>query len=357
MFPLAFGIIRDEFPRERVPTGIALLGAIAAMGTGIGLPLGGLLADGPGYHWIFWSAAIMGVAATLATHFFVPESPIRTPGRVDFAGAGILTAGLSALLVGISRGGDWGWAAPSTVGVIALGLGTLVAFGLFERRPCDPLINMPTFARRPVLTTNVSTILIGSTMVSTMILVPQLAQLPSGGEVGFGLSTTEGGLLLVPASLISLLVAPIVGRIGERRGSKLPFLAGCVVTSSGLALLAFAHGSVVEVVLGCCLMAAGAGATLAAVPNLVIVAVDPRETGEAIGTNTVMRNIGSAIGAQLAGSVIAGHVLANGLPSDEGFTIAFLIGAVGAGVAAVAVLFIPGSVHRSPRAGTASEMA
>src|SRR3954467_9086114 len=126
VFPLSFGIIRDEFPAERVPTGIALLGAIAAIGSGIGLPLGGVLADGPGYHWIFWLGAIMGVLATITTHLFVPESPVRTPGRVDLAGAGILAAGLTALLIGISRGGDWGWSSDRAVGLIAAGLVILV---------------------------------------------------------------------------------------------------------------------------------------------------------------------------------------------------------------------------------------
>src|SRR4051795_11702958 len=98
VFPLSFGIIRDEFPRERVPTGMALLGAIAAVGSAIGLPLGGVLADGPGFHWIFLLAAVMGALATLTTYLFVPESPVRNPGRVDFVGAGILGAGLTALL-------------------------------------------------------------------------------------------------------------------------------------------------------------------------------------------------------------------------------------------------------------------
>jgi hypothetical protein len=62
------------------------------------------------------------------------------------------------------------------------------------------------------------------------VLVPQLAQLPKGGDVGFGLSATEAGLLLAPGSLLSLLVAPIVGRLGERRVSTPPFLAGCLLT-------------------------------------------------------------------------------------------------------------------------------
>src|SRR5438874_13092886 len=74
VFPLCFGVVRDEFPKERVPTGIALLGAIAAIGSSIGLPLGGVLTDGPGYHWIFVVAAIMGVLATATTVLFVPKS-------------------------------------------------------------------------------------------------------------------------------------------------------------------------------------------------------------------------------------------------------------------------------------------
>jgi MFS family permease len=344
VFPLSFGIIRDEFPAERVPTGIALLGAIAAIGSGIGLPLGGVLADGPGYHWIFWLGAIMSVLATITTHLFVPESPVRTPGRVDFAGAGILAAGLTALLIGISRGGDWGWGSDRTLALLAAGLLVLVAFVFFERRTREPLINMRTLARRPVLTTNISTLLIGSAMISTFVLVPQLAQLPEGGEVGFGLSATEAGLLLVPGSILSLVLAPLVGRVGERRGSKLPFLAGCVVTAGALLGLALAHDSVGIVILWCALLFAGVGAAFAAIPNLIVSAVDEHETGEATGTNTVIRNIGAAVGAQVAGTVVAGHILASGLPADEGYKIAFLIGCAGAVVAALSVLFIPGRV-------------
>src|SRR6187549_2841681 len=78
VFPLSFGIVRDEFPRERVPSGIALLGAVAGIGGAIGLPLGGLLADQASFHWIFWLAAAMGVGSALAVVKFVPESPVRT---------------------------------------------------------------------------------------------------------------------------------------------------------------------------------------------------------------------------------------------------------------------------------------
>ena len=348
VFPLSFGIIRDEFPAHKVPTGIALLGAISAIGSGVGLPLGGVLTDGPGYHWIFIVAAIMGALATFTTIKFVPESPIRTPGRVDFVGAGILAVGLTALLVAISRGADWGWGSPETIGLIAAGLIVLIAFGVFEARHKAPLVNMKTLARRPVLTTNISTLLIGSAMIATFVLVPQLAQLPDDGEgAGFGLSATQAGLLLAPGSLLSLLIAPFVGKAGERFGSKPPFFVGCLIVAAALLAMAFAHGSPAIVIVWCALLFAGVGIAFASIPNLIVNAVDSTETGEATGVNTIIRNIGSAIGAQVAGVIIASHVIATGGVEDAGFTLAFLLGAVGAFVAAASVLLIPGRTRAS----------
>jgi MFS family permease len=347
VFPLCFGVVRDEFPKSKVPTGMALLGAIAAIGASIGLPLGGVLTDGPGYHFIFVLAAIMGVLATATTVLFVPKSPIRTPGRVDLSGAAILGIALAALLVAISRGADWGWESTKTLALMLIGINGLGLFGFVQRRKREPLVNMRTFVRRPVLTTNIATLLIGSAMISTFVLVPQLAQLPKGGEIGFGLSATDAGLLLAPGGIASLLIAPFVGRIGETSGSKTPFLAGCLIVVGALFGLAVDHHSIGLVILWSCLVSVGSGAAFAAIPNLIVTAVSDRETGEATGVNTIMRNIGSAIGAQIAGSIIATHVLASGLPQGAGFKLAFLLSAAGAVVAALAVLFIPGR-RRAP---------
>ncbi len=234
VFPLSFGIVRDEFPRERVPSGIALLGAVAGIGGAIGLPLGGLLADQVGFHWIFWLSAAMGVVSTIAIVKFVPESPVRTPGKLDLAGAGILAVGLSGVLIGISRANDWGWGSTKTLGLIAAGLVVLALFVQFERRHDQPLINMRTMARRPVLTTNLSTLLVGFGLFGTFVLVPQLAELPEATGYGFGLNATVAGLLMAPGGLMMILVAPLVGRIGERSGSKLPLVVGCLVAAVGL---------------------------------------------------------------------------------------------------------------------------
>src|SRR5947207_7543897 len=99
IFPLAFAIIRDEFPRERVPHGIAMISAILGIGGGLGIVLAGPIVEHLSYHWLFWFPLIAVVVAMLGTLFFVPESPIKTPGRVDMLGAGLLAGWLVALLV------------------------------------------------------------------------------------------------------------------------------------------------------------------------------------------------------------------------------------------------------------------
>jgi EmrB/QacA subfamily drug resistance transporter len=327
VFPLSFGIVRDEFPRERIPTGIALLGATAGIGGAIGLPLGGLLADHASYHWIFWLSAAMGVAATVTTIRFVPESPVRTPGRVDVAGAAILAAGLSALLIAISRANDWGWTSGRTLGLIAAGLVLLTGFVAFERRHAEPLINMRTLARPPVLITDLATLLVGFGLFGTFVLIPQIAELPKGGDVGLGLDATEAGLLMAPGGIAMLLIAPLVGRVGERMGSKPPLVAGAVLAAAGLVGLAFDHGSALGIVLWGLLLNAGVGCAFAALPNLIVSAVDVHETGEATGVNTIARNIGASLGGQVAASIVASHVVAGGFPADRGFELAFLISA------------------------------
>ena len=80
IFPLAFGIIRDEFPAEKVPGSIGLISAILGVGGGVGLVLGGVMVDQVSYHAIFWIGAVMAVIAAVATELFIPESPVRRPG-------------------------------------------------------------------------------------------------------------------------------------------------------------------------------------------------------------------------------------------------------------------------------------
>src|SRR3954471_15795215 len=118
IFPLCFAIIRDEFPREKIGRAVGLMSAIAGIGGGLGLILGGLIVDHASYHWIFWLGAVMGAGAAVCAHVLVPESPIRTPARLDLPCAVLLAVGLTLPLIAISQASRVGWGSVRTLGLI-----------------------------------------------------------------------------------------------------------------------------------------------------------------------------------------------------------------------------------------------
>ena len=152
VFPLAFGIIRDEFPRDRVPQGIALISALLGIGAVPGIVLAGPIVDALNYHWLFWIPLAVVVIATVATILFVPESPVRAPGRVNWLGAALLSAWLVALLVAISEGPSWGWSDARTLGLLVLFAVLLVAWVGAEGRAAEPLVDMRMMRLRGVWT-------------------------------------------------------------------------------------------------------------------------------------------------------------------------------------------------------------
>jgi EmrB/QacA subfamily drug resistance transporter len=340
IFPLCFSIIRDEFPRERVGRAVGLTSAIAGIGGGLGLVVGGLLVDYASYHWIFWLGAAMGVAAAVATKLLVPESPIRTPARLDLRGAFVLAVGLVLPLIAISQANDVGWASMRTLALIAAGLVVLGFWVVLQRRTAEPLADIAALTRPPVLITNVTTLLVGFGMFGSYILIPMVAEAPKSTGYGFGADATNAGLLLVPGAFAMLFLGPLSGVIGSRFGNKIPLALGGVVTALGLGLLAAAHGTQLDVIVFSVLMSAGIGLAFAAMPNLIIEAVPLHQTGEATGFNALVRSVGSSLGSQVSAAVVASGAAA-GLATDAGFTHAFAVSAVVAGCAGAVALLIP----------------
>jgi EmrB/QacA subfamily drug resistance transporter len=340
IFPLCFAIIRDEFPRDRVARGVGLMSAIAGIGGGLGLVLGGLLVDHLSYHWIFWLGAAMGVAAAISTELLVPESPIRTPARLDVRGALVLAVGLVLPLIAISRAHQVGWGSFQTLLLISAGLLVLGFWVALERRTREPLADIDALARPPVLLTNVATLLVGFGMFGSFVLIPTLAETPTSTGYGLGLDATRAGLLLVPGALAMLVFGPLSGIVGSRLGNKVPLSVGGFLTALGLALLAVAHGSQAEIILFSLVMSSGIGLAFAAMPNLIIEAVPAHQTGEATGFNALVRSVGSSLGSQVSATILASSAVA-GIATDAGFTHAFAVSAVVAVCAGVVAIFIP----------------
>jgi MFS family permease len=134
VFPLAFAIIRDEFPREKVPVGIAMISSILGIGGGLGILLAGPIVEHLGYHWLFWLPLVAVVAAGLGAFFVIPESPVKTPGRISWTGSLLLSSWLVALLVGVSQGHAWGWTSARVLSLFALAVVLCFAWMAAEAR-------------------------------------------------------------------------------------------------------------------------------------------------------------------------------------------------------------------------------
>src|SRR4051794_5817424 len=211
IFPLAFGIIRDEFPRGKSAQGIALISAILGIGGGLGIVLAGPIISAFDYHWLFWFPLIATVAATVATVFFIPESPVKSPGRVDWGGAALLSSWLVLLLLGITQTSAWGWGDPRVWALLAAAAAMLAIWIGFEQRSREPLVEMAMMRIRGVWTVNAAAFLVGAGMYSSFILVPEFVETPISSGYGYGSSVTQAGLFLLPATAMMLAISPIAG--------------------------------------------------------------------------------------------------------------------------------------------------
>jgi EmrB/QacA subfamily drug resistance transporter len=342
IFPLCFGIIRDEFPRERVGQSIGLISATLGIGGGLGLVIGGLLIDHTSYHWIFWLSAAMSICAALAVQLFIHESPTRQPGKVDVRGAVVLGVGLVLPMIGIARANDWGWGSGRVIGLVVVGGAILVGWVQLQKRTAEPMADIATLRRPPVLMTNIATVLVGFGMFGSYILIPQLAESAESTGYGFGLSATAAGVLMLPSALAMLFVGPVSGILGARLGNKVPLALGAVATAVGMILMGVWHDSQLQILVFNTIASIGVGLAYAAMPNLIVDAVPPEQTGQATGFNAVVRSIGSSLGSQVTAAILAGSVLAStDLPGDDGYTAAFVISGVVALAAGAFAVFIP----------------
>jgi EmrB/QacA subfamily drug resistance transporter len=342
VFPLAFGIIRDEFPPERVAQGIGLISATFGIGGGVGLVAAGAIVDHLSYEWIFWIAFIVTAIAVVCTLLFVPESPIKVPAKIDWAGAALLSVGLGALLLGISEGPRWGWTSAKTLGLFSASVVAFVAWVRFELRVPAPLVDMRMMRRRGVWTTNLAGLLVGFGMFGSFILIPQFVQAPPEAGYGFDATVTEAGLILLPSTAVMLFAGPIAGWLGGRLGSRLPLLIGTLLSACAFALIALAHDHRWELYIGTALMGAGIGFAFAAMANLIVEAVDPTETGVATGMNTIMRTVGGSLGGQISATIVSASVIAGThIAQESGYTIAFLLSSAVMVLAFCATLLVP----------------
>jgi EmrB/QacA subfamily drug resistance transporter len=345
IFPLAFGIVRDEFPRERVAGSIGILSSILGVGGGIGIVIGGLIVEHLDYHWLYWIPLVVTAVAAVCTWRFVPESPVRVPGRVNWLAAALMTAGFCCVLIAISETTTWGWGSARTLGLLALGLMLCAAWVAVEVRSEQPLIDMTMMRIRGVWTTNLVAFLLGGGMYASFLIFPQFAQLPTSTGSGFGASVVTAGVYLLPGALGMSLLGSVAGRVARRYGPKSAVIAGSGITAAAFGFFAAVHGHPIDMLISTALMGIGIGLAFAALGNLSVQAVPAHQTGVATGMNTVMRTLGGALGGQIVATFIAENVV-HGLPTITGFTDSLVLQAGFLVVAMLAGVLVPPALGR-----------
>ena len=340
VFPLAFGIIRDTFPPEKMAAGLGMVSAIFGIGGGIGLPLSGVIVDNLDLSWLFW-IALIALPAALVAFKLVPESPSAERTKIDWVGALLLSIALASILLGVTEANDWGWA---SLEILALLIGGVLLLGVwlrFEATLEQPLIELRILQRRAVATTNLAGLLIGFAMFSSFLLIPGFAQTPEATGYGFGMSVTGAGLILAPAAVAQFIAGPLAGKLGAHIGFRPTLAAGAGLVAATFGMLAVAHSHPWHFVVASILLGAGISFGLASMANLIVGAVPQGDVGIATGLNTITRTVGGAFGSAIATAILAGSVIGGGLPTEGAYTTAFALSSIGGVLAVGAALLVP----------------
>jgi MFS family permease len=279
--------------------------------------------------------------AAFFTWRYIPESPVRSPGRVNWLSAALMTVGICAVLIAIAQTTTWGWGSAKTIGLMLVGLFFCGLWVLNEVRSPVPLVDMKMMRIRGVWTTNLAAFLLGAGLYSSFIVFPQFAQLPTSTGFGFGASVVVSSIYLLPSALTMSVLGTLAGRVSARFGSKVALVAGAAISAVAFGYAAIAHQHPYEMLITAALLGIGIGLAFAALGNLIVQAVPATQTGVASGMNTVMRTLGGALGGQLTATFIANNV-AHGLPTVHGFVYSYLMAAAFLVVCVLAGMLVPG---------------
>ena len=347
LIPVGISIMRDELPKKKVGSAIALMSATLGIGGALGLPLGGILFDRFGWESIFWVSAGVGVAIGVAVLLVVSESKVKTRGRFDLLGAILLSIALTALLLVISKGGSWGWDSEQTILLVVVTAVVLAFWVPYSLKVSQPLVDLRTSARRPILLTNIASILVGSALMANMLITTQQLQQPAEAS-GFGLTAVAAGMAMVPSGLAMVAFAPVSGSMINPLGGRITLMAGAAIMAVAYLARVFYGDTVLAVIIGSTVVGIGSAVAYAAMPSLIMANVPITETASANGLNALLRALGtstaSAVIAALL-SLVTVTVAGQQIPALAAFQDVFWLAAVASLVCCGVAWFVPKRVR------------
>jgi MFS family permease len=347
LFPLSISVLRRELPEERLSVAMSVVSSTLAVGGVVGLVATGLLTgDGNDYRRPFWIGLGVTLLSLGLSALLLPRRPATGSGRVDWWGALVLGAGLVLLLLPVSQGHAWGWRSPAVLGCLAGSVVVLAGWLSLQRRTAEPLVRPAMLADRRMVIPDVAGLMTGIALFASFLVVLQYVQIPPAlTGYGFGASVLEASVIyLLPGGLVGIALAPLAGKVVSRVGALPTLLVGAAFGVAGFGLLAVLRGEPWLVIVAGLLTQVSVTVAYAALPALVVQAVQETETGVANAVNSIARSVGQALGSTLAVTLLSAHLdPATGVPRDIAFTWVALIGvSASAAVVVVAVVGMRG---------------
>lgn len=302
--PIGIALMNSSVSPRRATFGIALMSGTLGIGSALGLAVAGPLVAWGGLPMIFWVSATVGAVFFALILLRVRETAATQGGAFDIVGAVLLTIGLTTLLLGISRGAQWGWAAPITLTMAAVAMVAMPVWMMWERRHRHPLVDVRVAMSSPILTINLASFVATFGMYANHLLTTQEALAPAASGYGLAAIGSTVGLYLLPSAVVMVLLSPVAARVILRFGGRTALMLGAGIMAVAFLFRMLVHSDALTVMIGSGLVGVGVAFAFASMPSLITASVPRAQIAAANGVNSVVRTLSGAVAAALFALVI-----------------------------------------------------
>lgn len=327
LVPLAIAAGRDALPVHRQQSGLALIGVTTAVGLGIGYPVAGVITEYAGMDAAFWFGALLTLLSALFAAWALPANPDRPARRLDVAGAVLLGAAMTALLLVCAEGAVWGWTSVALLGTLCGAVVSGAVWVWWELRCHAPLVDLRLLTNRSVLAADVMVVLVGIGIYPLLSLVVRYVETPDSAGYGLGYSVAVAGLMLVPYSIGSFVASRAAVRVMRRTSLEVLVAVSCAILIAAMVVFLCARSSLAGIVITMALAGIGIGVIFAVNPVQISRGVPADETGSANSFYQVLRYVGYSVGSALSATLLVVNTAGgSGTPSDDGYSAAAWMG-------------------------------
>ncbi len=359
MFPIAFGIIRELFPRNKLAIGQGIISSMFAAGAVIGLVAGGHLIQNFGWHATFLSIipVVFALLVIITRFIHVDESHIQVTNRensknkIDIQGAITLTVSISAFLMALTMVENNDASNLFTIfGIVTIGIVYMALFVIIEKRSNSPLVNLKILANKIILPSNIMVMIVGMSMFMVFQTIPVLIRSPI--PLGFGENPLMTSNVQLPFALVLLIFGPTSGFIISKLGSMKPIIAGSIISTIGFADLYLNHSTELLVSVNLAILSTGLSLTNVGAMNVIMLSTPKTDVGASLGMSTLIRIVGASVGPAIAAMYMQTHKISlpgivGTFPTVDSYNLIFLTATIISCVSVVLSLVLRGQLTKS----------